>query len=96
MVVSEKLPPALPFYATYWERSADPFHPYEFEGTGVKIDWSGESKSGPPRNGWMAIDWCGNSVGWVPDGAPYMVSPVDFEFRTGPYGRLCAYPKSSS
>lgn len=25
----------------------------------------------PPRMGWLAIDWCGNVIGFVPDGAVF-------------------------
>jgi len=46
-----------------FERSLDPWHedafPDEHKHAGV---------TGKRRGGWMALDWCGNPLGFFPDG----------------------------
>lgn len=48
----------------YWERGGDPFHADAFKGT----ELAGFGSKGERRKGWMAIDWCENPIGFVPDG----------------------------
>jgi hypothetical protein len=46
-----------------WERGLDPWHrdafPDEFKGRAPH--------RGKRKEGWVALDWCGNIVGFVPD-----------------------------
>jgi hypothetical protein len=55
-----------------WERSLSPWHrdafPPEF------ADQAPEQ--GERATGWAALDWCGNVIGWVPDGTP-LKEPAD-------------------
>lgn len=50
--------------AHFFERSGDPFHadtaPDEFKE---------QFNQGARHGGWMAIDWCGNQIGFCADGA---------------------------
>lgn len=73
---------------------ADGFADLDLEGSVVIAlgGMAGESAVGAIGNGWMAIDWCENPVGWIADGTPSAATEDQFEFRTGPYGRVCAYP----
>lgn len=50
-----------------WERSSDPWHVDAFKGIGgISADeWANKGKR---ADGWMALDWCGNSLGFVADG----------------------------
>ena len=47
-----------------WERSKSPWHadafPDEFKDRAPE--------QGGRKTGWLEIDWCGNAIGWVPDG----------------------------
>lgn len=47
-----------------WERSTDPWHrdsfPNEFKDQAPN--------QGDVKHGWMAVDFCGNQIGFVPDG----------------------------
>lgn len=47
-----------------WERSKSPWHvdafPPEFKDRAPE--------QGARKTGWLEIDWCGNAIGWVPDG----------------------------
>ena len=47
-----------------WERSKSPWHadafPAEFKDRAPE--------QGDRKTGWIEIDWCGNVIGWVPDG----------------------------
>ena len=47
-----------------WERGKSPWHadafPDEFK--------SRAPEQGGRKTGWFEIDWCGNAIGWVPDG----------------------------
>lgn len=73
----------------YWERTPDPFHPAAFKGT--ELDPL-HSPSIERRLGWMAIDWCENPVGWVPDGTAFTTEAPVYTFTQGPFSHLCAYP----
>lgn len=46
-----------------WERSLDPWHqdafPDEFKDKAPN--------KGKRKEGWMALDWCGNPIGFLPD-----------------------------
>ena len=52
----------------YWERGLDPWHrdafPEEFESLAPN---QGEKRA----EGWYAIDWCGNVIGFIADGSEY-------------------------
>lgn len=57
-----------------WERSLDPWHKDAFKGVSVdgkQID--AFANKGDRQNGWMALDWCGNPLGFVADGAEFDV-----------------------
>lgn len=89
--VSKNIPP--PFsVCDYYERSCDPFAP-------GMID---EALGGPevkhkPETGWMAIDFCENPVGFIPDGTEIDEKIPEYELATGfyPDGRKFAYPKEA-
>jgi hypothetical protein len=97
VIVDKDTPPPLKacMSATYWERTGDPFHADAFP---PDVDLSraivigGEISRGPRREGWMAIDWCENPVGFVADGTEIAGEPEQYEFREGPHKHLCAYP----
>ena len=52
--------------ADRWERGSDPWHadafPDEFK--------ERAPHQGKRAEGWYDIDWCGNVIGFVPDGTP--------------------------
>ena len=52
-----------------WERCLDPWHadafPPEFRYVGT---------TGPRREGWEGLDWCGNCIIFVPDGTREVVN----------------------
>jgi hypothetical protein len=55
-----------------WERSSDPWHKDAFKGVPVdekQID--AFANRGERKEGWMALDWCGNPLGFVPDGEEF-------------------------
>lgn len=72
LVVSETEKPRLwPTVVQEWERSLDPWHPDAFKGIkGVEETFRRNYEGGPRKSGWMAIDWCGNPIGFIPDGTP--------------------------
>jgi hypothetical protein len=43
------------------------------------------------REGWLAIDWIENPVGFVPDGYEQQGEEHVFIIQPGPYKHLCAY-----
>jgi hypothetical protein len=49
-----------------WSRGSDPWHrdafPEEFHDSAPK--------QGVRKEGWYALDWCGNIIGFVADGTP--------------------------
>lgn len=102
MTVDEKTPPALPSYGTYWERQCDPFHidtmPSEMKNVPPEnVIIIGDTKrkgftTGPRKEGWMLIDWCENSIGWVADGETMEGEPQSYVLKPGPFGHVCAYP----
>lgn len=49
-----------------WERGLDPWHRDAFPD---KFKDSAPNQ-GVRSNGWSALDWCGNVIGFLPDGAP--------------------------
>lgn len=75
----------------YWERTPDPFHADAFKGTELDPLYTLQSST-PRAQGWMAIDWCENPVGWVADGTEFQVEAPSFTFEQGPCSHLCAYP----
>lgn len=64
----------------YWERSGDPFHADAFKSTELE----GFGAKGVRRMGWMAIDWCENPVGFVPDGAVFQGEAPRFTLIEAP------------
>ncbi|AGS82106.1 hypothetical protein O152_gp254 [Pseudomonas phage PaBG] len=64
----------------YWERSGDPFHADAFKGT----ELAGFGSKGARRMGWMAIDWCENPVGFVPDGSLFQGEAPKFTLIEAP------------
>lgn len=46
-----------------WERAKDPFH-----ADAAPDEFKSQFKQGERLSGWMALDWCGNAIGFVPDG----------------------------
>lgn len=98
---SPDLPP--PFtMCDYYERSGDPFHVSAFEGTGIDhktVVLVGGEKINYKQNrrqGWMAVDYCENAVGFYPDGTVIDGEPPECILRKGYFadGRMFAYPKS--
>jgi hypothetical protein len=93
MIVDKDTPPPLrsAMSAVAWERCGDPFHVDAFKGTGVDLDKAicigGEISKGVRREGWMALDWCGNPVGWIHDGAEVAGDPQPYEIKQGPFGK---------
>lgn len=95
MIVDKDNPPPLRAVvsAVCWERSPDPFHADAFKGVdlpenAVIITLGGELNNTPVRRqGWMGIDWCGNPVGWIHDGAEVDGDPGRYEIKDGPYGK---------
>lgn len=64
--VTETQPPdKTPGWVHGWERGTDPWHPDAFVGTPAEGMWSTTESR---KTGWYAVDWCGNVVGFVPDG----------------------------
>jgi hypothetical protein len=49
-----------------WERGMDPWHPDAFRGI-EELEPLPRCES-PRASGWFEVDWCGNEVGWLPDG----------------------------
>lgn len=49
---------------TRWERGKSPWHAEAFPGEFRDI----APEQGVRRDGWLELDWCGNVIGWVPDG----------------------------
>jgi hypothetical protein len=66
--VSATQEPAPVSYVDHWERGLDPWHPDAFKGT--VLDGAFREPIPPRQAGWYAIDWCGNVIGFVPDGLP--------------------------
>ena len=92
MIVDKDNPPPLRYCSHAWERCPDPFHVDAFKGTNVDLDkaiviGAAEISKGARRDGWMALDWCGNAIGWVPDGSEFEGEPDHYEIKDGPYGK---------
>lgn len=66
LVVSETQQPAPLSWVDHWERGLDPWHADAFNGTPLEGAFAREKIR---KTGWYAIDWCGNVVGFVADGA---------------------------
>lgn len=56
-----------------WERSKSPWHadafPLEFKDRAPEL--------GDRKTGWLEIDWCGNAIGFVPDGTVIIPNTKD-------------------
>jgi len=56
--------------AERWERSLSPWHadafPAEFKDRAPE--------QGDRKSGWLELDWCGNAIGWVPDGTEILAN----------------------
>ena len=65
---NKDLHPPIPDYGDHWERGTSPWHkdafPEEFK--------SSAPEQGARKEGWYLIDWCGNEIGFVPDGTPFL------------------------
>jgi len=85
-VVGTDAPPEFRGGMDYWERSQDPWHrdafPPEYKDA-IPHD------AGERRDGWMAIDYAGNAIGFVPDGSECKLAD-DFTIQAGPYKHNCA------
>lgn len=69
MIVDEKTPPPNSIMGggvDFWERSNDPFHSDAMP-DGLKH----AGTSGDRKQGWMAIDFVGNEIGFIPDGTVF-------------------------
>ena len=90
-LVSKDCPPHFGPSVNYWERSLDPFHADAFKGVAEQIGKGcevvlacigGQIDISPKRReGWMAIDWIENPIGFVPDGTEQDGEPPAFEIR---------------
>lgn len=78
-------PPAFDGSVDYWERSPDPAHPNAFKGT--ELEGSFTTKV-PQRQGWMAIDWIENPIGFVADGTRIPGIAPKFELIEAPHPAL--------
>lgn len=68
MITSDKQVPR-PQAGISYERGKDPWHPDAFKGIDdVYEQFDDEDKQEPRKEGWFMVDWCGNFVGWIPDG----------------------------
>lgn len=62
-VVSETVPPTDD--PARWERGLSPWHRDAFP-----VELADQAlEQGDRQAGWYELDWCGNLIGWVPDGA---------------------------
>lgn len=65
MIISPTQQPPPRDYVDAWERGLDPWHADAFIGTPAE----GMFERDPERKqGWYALDWCGNVIGFIPDG----------------------------
>lgn len=80
LVVSKDHPPGIEVAehgVMYWERSADPWHPDAMNAALIAEGITPLKSNGKPREqGWMAIEWTENPVGFVPDGHKYEAEVV--------------------
>lgn len=86
-------------YGAYYERSLDPMHPDAIAAALKERGLLGAllNPFRPQRKeGWMLIDWHENPIGWGADGEEFTGPVGEFDFKIGPHGRLCAYPKERS
>lgn len=90
-VTSETLPPKWNSSVTYWERSPDPAHRDAFKDTEMHKNLTDQVSD--RRLGWMAVDWCENAIGFVPDGTAFEEDPDTFELKLGYFkdDRMFAY-----
>jgi hypothetical protein len=68
LVVSETQEPAPISWVAKWERGLDPWHADAFIGTPAEGLYQ---RQGERQAGWYALDWCGNMVGFIPDGTHF-------------------------
>jgi len=54
-----------------WERGLDPWHRDSFEGLGAEVQDQAPNQEGERKSGWYAVDYCGNTIGFVTDGSMY-------------------------
>lgn len=69
---SELLRPPPTWYGDEYERSQDPWHRDAFP---PELAHAAPNQSFPRRCGWMALDACGNPIGFVPDGTEVEATP---------------------
>jgi len=76
IIVSETQEPVILgiFQPDHYERGLDPWHvdamPDKFK---EMPNWN----RGERAKGWFGVDWCGNTVVWVPDGTEIEVSGAE-------------------
>lgn len=80
----------------YWERSLDPWHPDAFNNV-LQVSWWTKFvrrfQNIPKRKeGWMAIDYAENAIGFIPDGTECAVPKHKYVIRETYKARLCAIP----
>lgn len=102
---AENPPPLWPS-VSYWERSGDPFHADAFKGLelgdkqalfiGGMGDVLNKPKAATRAQGWMAIEWTENPVGFVADGTEYQVAEkAEYVIHdNGPNPNIVAEPKA--
>lgn len=61
-IVGTDVPPTID--GRRWERGKSPWHAEAFPVALRDI----APEQGVRKDGWLEIDWCGNVIGWVPDG----------------------------
>lgn len=92
-VVSSDQPPPYLGGVMYWERGGDPFNPgllaAALAAEGLN---AGKVNSPPVAQGWMAIEWGENPVGFLPDGHVFEadVKPEYHFTEVGPCGHRIA------
>lgn len=71
VVTSEAQEPIIKgiFEPDHYERGLDPWH-----ADAMPDEFKGNFPSGERKAGWFGVDWCGNTVIWVPDGTEMEVS----------------------
>lgn len=95
MIVSEKeCPPLLTIMGlAYWERSSDPSHVDAFP---KELRNAEGLTKGTRAEGWMAIDWSENPIGFIADGEEYPDDDTVWIRYLGPFNHdVCVSSKVS-